>query len=157
MVVPAFGFSLGDFIAAFSLIHDVSTALKDSGGAAEEYQSLLEELQHLELILQQLQVIRASSTQSQNHYNAICGMARTIEHPLHNFMKKMEKYNRGLGYNSSRGLKAAGRKVQFTLAMRDDIAQLRAAITMKIVTLSLLMTIPTRYVAVRILNRPYGI
>lgn len=144
MVVPAFGFSFGDFAAAFNLIHDVSTALKDAGGALEEYQSLLQELQHLELILLQLQEMRASSMQSQNHYNAICGMARTIEHPLGTFLRGMEKYNTALGQNKKRSLRSTSQKIQFALSEKEGIAKLRAAITMKIVTLSLLMTLPAR-------------
>jgi hypothetical protein len=53
-MTPAFGFSAGDFITAVRLIVKVSEALKESGGATEDYQDVMQELGALELILLQL-------------------------------------------------------------------------------------------------------
>lgn len=47
-IAPAFGFSAGDFIAATKLIVDVSKALKDAGGASDEYRSLVAEFDLLQ-------------------------------------------------------------------------------------------------------------
>jgi hypothetical protein len=47
MASPAFGFSVGDFIAAAELITKIATALKDVGGAAHDYQALIGELELL--------------------------------------------------------------------------------------------------------------
>ncbi|KAF2195523.1 hypothetical protein K469DRAFT_543283 [Zopfia rhizophila CBS 207.26] len=52
--MPAFGFSVGDFIAAIGLIAKVIRALKDKCGAATEYQHLQLELQALERTLRYL-------------------------------------------------------------------------------------------------------
>lgn len=38
---PAFGFSAGDFIAAVNFVVKVTKALKDVGGASDEYRSLV--------------------------------------------------------------------------------------------------------------------
>lgn len=40
MVAPAFGFSVGDFIAAIQLIGKVAKALKDTGGAEDDFKLL---------------------------------------------------------------------------------------------------------------------
>jgi hypothetical protein len=146
MAAPTFGFSFGDFVTALKLIRDISFALRDVSGAATEYRLLLEELQHLEMILKQLQDMRMWSAQSQTNYNAICGMARTIEKPLIEFLNKIKKYDRRLGLSQGNTMKNVGRKLHWAFAMKEEIPQLRATITMKILSLSLLLTIPTKYV-----------
>lgn len=57
MSVPGFGFSVGDFISAVKLIIDISKALKDTGGAAENYLEVLTELKLLKNILLELQKV----------------------------------------------------------------------------------------------------
>jgi hypothetical protein len=45
----SFGFSAGDFLAAISLVNEIVTCLKASGGSASEYQELMLELDGLRL------------------------------------------------------------------------------------------------------------
>jgi len=70
MAAPAFGFSIGDFIAAIKVITRISEALKYCDGAAGEYQSLLRELKQLQLVLEQLHGLPRAPFLSKNHYNA---------------------------------------------------------------------------------------
>jgi hypothetical protein len=51
MVVPAFGFSAGDFISTIGVIARVAKALRDTDGAATYYQRTYLELQQLESVL----------------------------------------------------------------------------------------------------------
>ena len=144
MAVP-FGFSIGDFIAGIDLIARVVTALKDTGGASSEYQILIQELQHLQLLLEQLKDLKPSAS-SLNHVNAVRGLALTFKLPLSEFLQKIERYKSSLGVVSSRRQwVGAPRKAQWTLFMPEEISKMRAMITMKIVTVSLLLTMPIKY------------
>lgn len=49
----SFGFSVGDFVAAATLVKDIIVCLKDSGGSASEYQELMDELHGLQIVLGQ--------------------------------------------------------------------------------------------------------
>jgi hypothetical protein len=81
MPVPI-GISFGDLIAGINVIKRVYTALQDAGAAASEYQALLSGLQNLNLVLEQLRSLPATSSASQNHYNAICGMVTALQLPI---------------------------------------------------------------------------
>jgi hypothetical protein len=144
MVVPAFGFSVGDFVAAIQLIRKVCLALKDTGGAASEYQSLITELQQLYLLLEHLRDLPTSSATSQNHYNVVRGMACEVQLPLRAFVEKLNAYSSKLGASvDTSSWRTAKRKVQWSTSMQQEVREMRAAVTMKIVSVSLLLAIPT--------------
>jgi hypothetical protein len=50
----SFGFSVGDFLAAASLISNIVSCLQTSGGSASEYQEILNELHGLRLVLSKI-------------------------------------------------------------------------------------------------------
>jgi len=145
MVAPAFGFSIGDFIAAIHLVKKISIALKDSGGAADEYRSLYTELQQLQLVLEELRDLPTSSNASLNHYNAVRGMAYQVQVPLKAFVTKMRAYYEMLGPQADvTDWRFSKRKIQYALSMKNDVKEMRAAVTMKIVSVTLLLALPTR-------------
>jgi hypothetical protein len=139
MAAPAFGFLVGDFIAAISLIKKVSVALKDSGSAADDYENLLRELQQLQALLEQLGDLPATSSTSLNYYNAVRGMAYQLQVPLRAFVEKMKDYYDILDRSKLRLVKS---KVKWTVLMREEVRDMRAVVTMKIVSLSVLLAIP---------------
>jgi hypothetical protein len=144
MAAPTFGFSVGDFVAAIHLVKKISVALKDSGGAADEYRSLHTELQQLQLVLEQLRDLPTSSTNSLNHYNAVRGMAYEVQVPLKAFVTKMKAYYERLGPSADiTEWRSSKQKIQFAISMKNDVREMRAAITMKIVSVSLLLALPT--------------
>lgn len=144
MATPAFGFSFGDIITAIALIKKVSVALKDSGGAAEDYQCLLRELQQLQLLFEQLNDLPTSSSSSLNHYNAVRGMANEVLVPLRAFVEKMKRNYERLGPSGHESnWRSVKSKVQWAISMREEVREMRAIVTMKIVSLSVLLTIPT--------------
>jgi hypothetical protein len=143
MVPPAFGFSVGDFIASIHLIAKISRALGDAGGATGEYREALLELQHLQLLLEQLRDLPPTCSGSLNHYNAIRGMANAVQLPLLAFLKKMDAYHEKLGPSAnSSSLSSAKRKIQWVMSMADDVKELRVVVAMKIVSISVLLAIP---------------
>jgi hypothetical protein len=143
MATPAFGFSVGDFISAIILIKKVSQALRDSGGAAEDYQCLLRELQQLQLLLEQLRDLPATSSSSMNHYNAVRGMAYQVEVPLRAFVEKLRSYYNRLGQPNDRSnWRTIKSKVQWAVSMREEVREMRTVVTMKIVSISVLLAIP---------------
>jgi hypothetical protein len=146
--MPApFGVGASDFIAAINLIRKIFLALKDAGGAAAEFQYLHRELQQLQILLEQLRDLPISSSKYQNHYNAVRGMAHEIQIPLYAFIKKIGPYHDKLGVNSDRSFwRSSKRKIEWALSMQEDILEMRRAITMKIVTVSLLLSMPVGWV-----------
>ena len=143
MAVP-FGFSVGDFLAGIGLIKTVISAIKDTGGAATDYQVLVQELQHLQILLEQLKDLKPNAS-SLSHVNAVRGMALTFRVPLSEFLQKIEQYKSSLKAGSSKGQWiTAPRKAQWAVSMPEEVSKMRAIITMKIVTVSLLLTMPTK-------------
>ena len=143
MPVPAFGFSVSDFIAVTQLIKKILAALKNSGGAADDYQSLLIELQHLQLLLESLCDLPTHSSSSLNHYNAVRGMAFEVQVPLRAFAEKMKAYYGKLGPTADMSSwRSAKSKIQWAVSMREEVREMRAVLTMKIVSVSILLAIP---------------
>lgn len=70
-----FGFPAGDFINAVKLIIDISNALKDTGGAAENYLEVLTELKLLKDILLELQKVPDGTVVEQSN-NSFLNMRR---------------------------------------------------------------------------------
>lgn len=95
---PAFGLSVGDFISAINLVIKISAALKDAGGAADEYKSLLSELKHLHALLEHLQQLPAVASNSVSSQNAVRAMALSIQFSLNVFMTKLQSYDKQLGF-----------------------------------------------------------
>lgn len=50
----SFGFSVGDFLAAGTLIADITNSLREAGGSKSEHQELLRELESLNHALKHL-------------------------------------------------------------------------------------------------------
>jgi hypothetical protein len=140
MVVPAFGFSVGDVVSAIQLITKVAKALKETGGASQDFQLLLQELQQLEIILEQLQHVPGTTSAIPSHLNAVKAVALAVQVPLKEFLAKIEKFGRAL--SSENVWKKAGRKVEWAITMQEETSKIRAILTMKIVSLSLLVALP---------------
>ncbi|KAE8454415.1 hypothetical protein EG329_000037 [Mollisiaceae sp. DMI_Dod_QoI] len=141
MATPAFGFSFGDIVAAIKILNDIRKALRDTGGAKDEFQNVQIELQHLEILLEHLNRGTWSHSGDAGHLNAIKGMASTCQVPLREFLTKIEKY--GLQFKeleSHRGkLRTQGKKVQWAISMKEEVEKFRAIIVAKVATITLLI------------------
>ena len=125
MAVP-FGFSAGDFIAALNLVKNVVDALRDSGGAGEEYTELVNELFTLETAL--LEVKRVDLDDDQHAQRVALQQAASQCHgTIDEFWKKLQKFQPHLrSEGSGSKVKDGWRKVQWALCKKEDVASFRA-------------------------------
>jgi hypothetical protein len=162
-MIPAFGFSVGDFIAAAGeslelrrrawcsslnlivtgLITKVAKALKDKSGAAAEYQNVQIELGALARTLKRLEALEPNES-NVAHVNAIRGMALTCRAPLRNFLESLEKFESTMGpYARVKSVKGFGRKSEWAVFMDAEVAKLRAAVGAKVLSINLLLATHT--------------
>lgn len=126
MAAPGFGFSAGDFIAAATLIAKVTKALKDAGGAREEYQALVNELDLLQQILAKFQ----SDSEATDSGDACSSVARrqtkvTIAE-LTRFLETISKFHSSMGENSKSGWhRGIPRKTQWAVHYAAEVEKMR--------------------------------
>ena len=87
-MASAFGFSVGDFVAAIGLTVKIGKPLRESGGATTDCRLVIQDLLTLQQILEVLQSLRPAES-SLSHVNAIRGMALTCLVPLNDFASKI--------------------------------------------------------------------
>jgi hypothetical protein len=146
MAAPGFGFSFGDFVSTIKIVKDICRALRDTGGAKDEFQHVLIDLQHLGILLEQLNHGVWDHGGDAGHLNAIKGMALTCKTPLQEFLDKMEKY-KSLQGTSIKGFKARlgseARKVQWAIGMKEEVEKFRTVVIAKMVSINLLIQLHT--------------
>ncbi|EXJ78744.1 hypothetical protein A1O1_09146 [Capronia coronata CBS 617.96] len=130
-MVPAFGF--------------VSAALCQSGkgpqtagGASDDYQHALIELEGLQLALARLQALEPTES-NVNQVNAIRGMALACRLPLQEFLTKLQRYEAQLGPRAAGSLKAGGRKAKWAVFITQDVYKLRGMASAKVLSINLLL------------------
>ncbi|KUJ08713.1 uncharacterized protein LY89DRAFT_741560 [Mollisia scopiformis] len=130
---PAFGFSVGDFIAGAQILTQVIKAFKEAGGASSKYlrevsflNSFKATLEHLERFVSSTtsQPIPSSTTattlpsqtQASNLPQDISKLLQDIKAPWQEFKTFLDRYETSLGAESSRSrLAKVPRTVQFTV------------------------------------------
>jgi hypothetical protein len=142
MAAPGFGFSFGDFVQAISLLNDVRKALRDTGEAKDEFKHVSVDLQHLEILLEQLNRGKWDQGCDAGHLNAVKGMALTCRVPLQEFLAKIERY-KVLQRDDLSGFKdllgSGRRKAEWVIKMKDEVENFRALIVAKVVSINLLL------------------
>jgi hypothetical protein len=114
----SFGFSVGDFLAAATLIKDIVVCLKDSGGSASEYQELMDELHGLQIVLDKIDHLEGSARQTEA-INSIKVAALNCQLVLQSFRRKLEPYDKSLERGKTRGwAKDLTKKVRWGLTMK---------------------------------------
>lgn len=130
MSAPGFGYSAGDFIAAVTLIAKVTKALKDVGGAREEYQALVGELDLLRQILAKLQAEPDSTPDDSSLDHAFANFARqqtkvTVSE-LTQFLERLSKFNSSIGEGSRHGWhRGIPRKTQWAVHYASEVEKMR--------------------------------
>ncbi|SRR6266536_2661508 len=137
----SFGFSVGDFLAAATLIKDIVVCLKDSGGSASEYQELILELDGLQLVLNKIEHLEGSTDQIEA-INSIKVAALNCKYVLQEFRKKLEPYKNSLERGKTRRwAKDSAKKVQWELTMKMEIQNLRVYLQMHTASLNMRLSI----------------
>ncbi|KAF4613369.1 hypothetical protein G7Y89_g15518 [Cudoniella acicularis] len=123
----SFGYSIGDFIAAISLILDVSLALREAGGSASEYQHFITELLSLKTALEQVATLEPMED-LEEIANAIKKAATTCREPLSEFLANVRHYDASLSKCQSSGVvKDVAMKVRWRMSKKTElIAKLRS-------------------------------
>ncbi|MCJ1313124.1 hypothetical protein MMC25_006801 [Agyrium rufum] len=138
-MTPAFGFSVGDFIAAIDLCTKVARALKTTGGAASEYQQVIVELHGLQNVLVRLAAFEPTESNI-DHVNAIRRMALACSFPLEDFLSKLEKYDAAMASVSSMTVsRAAAKKAKWAVFMTEEVDRIRTMISGHVISINLLL------------------
>ena len=123
----------------------ISHALKETGGAATEYQHVVIELRGLKNVLRQLEALEPTEHNAR-HVNAIRGMALACQLPLQEFLVKLEKYEASLGPFAERKFyRGVGRKSRWATSFSADVEKLRTLVAAKNIGINLLLAIYSSY------------
>ena len=138
-MTPTFGFSAGDFVAAIQLITKVTKTLRDSGGAAQEYQAVSQELTALVNILEQLGSLNPTDSNA-GYVNAVRDLTLSCKPHLETFLEKIAKFERSLNVKATRGaLVRTTRKAQWAIFLGAEIPPLRSLVAAKVLGVQLLL------------------
>lgn len=142
MAAP-FGFSAGDFIAAIKLTQQTTQALRKSVGAAAHFQQTLVDLGTLESILRRVSTLTPETASAATVQSVhLCSLA--IRVPLKRFEHEIRKFEPYLTWPSEHAkrpasdfLVGAGRKIQWTVAVVEEVAKLKASIAPQLAAIEL--------------------
>ncbi|TEY81030.1 hypothetical protein BOTCAL_0035g00230 [Botryotinia calthae] len=110
----SFGFSIGDFIAVGEVIVTLIEGLRETGGSKSDYQELVRELQSLEKALKHVEKVSTSKGSNIGLDGVKCA-ALLCRYPLEEL---------SLGSRAPRGIKTAGRKIQWAFMKKDEVQKL---------------------------------
>lgn len=131
--MATFGFSVGDFLAALSLVREFIQALSESTGAKTKYQDLMHQLYTLERAL----IVLKALDSSQAEHDAVQQAVGTCQQCITIFLKKVEKYQPLSAGTTS--LQDQIRKVKWALCHDEDVKSLRESLAMRTESLLLLI------------------
>ena len=150
------GVGVGDFIAGIDKLIEICKACREIGGAAEEYASLVEDLNRYLEVFEDLKH-RPVDIRPQTHAEAkLQSTVEACESVATKFLERLlERYNGRLGdkprtIGSTFGIKKSvkiskfGRIVQYVLLMPDEIAAFRSNFDSKLKALQLQLKILDR-------------
>lgn len=135
----SFGFSIGDFVTVSKLIKDISSCLQDVGGAKEDYQELLRELQCLEQALRHLDKLYTTGRNPAN-LDSIKFAALSCRRPLEQFLHKIKKYDKSLGvWGKTRVIKRVADKMRWGLGQKEEVRKIQSYLNIHIGTINMLL------------------
>ena len=150
MVVPPFGFSIGDFIDGVNTAIDVIRVCKDAGGASSQYERVLVEFETYLTLLRKLQDSSVPTTAEVNR------LASSCEEPVRQFLTKVEKYRCSLAkptgshdfvHHTARNIRTFPRKAQWAVMAKKTLEELRLGIGPQLSAIGLLIELESRRVA----------
>jgi hypothetical protein len=135
----SFGWSAGDIITALKLLHQIATALQDSGGASSEFQDTLSFLRTLSQSLQHLNALQAVPLDP-ILADSLREQCDHIRNPLQAFLDDVQRFKPALGENSRRKrILAAPRKIQWALSMSKKVKRLQDRIAVPMAAAGLIL------------------
>ncbi|KAA8568924.1 hypothetical protein EYC84_007901 [Monilinia fructicola] len=130
--MAGFGWSAGDLVSAISVIVEVSKALKDAGGAKEDYRESVAFLESLSVTLRLLYQYYEANL-NQNELSEVKAQILLIQDPIDAFTKNVKlKYGSELGTQpgsrSRVALKGLSKKILWALWMKKESERLNGRI-----------------------------
>ncbi|ESZ94272.1 hypothetical protein SBOR_5340 [Sclerotinia borealis F-4128] len=143
--MAGFGWSAGDLVAAISVAVKVSKALKDAGGAKEDYRESVAFLESLSVTLQVLHKYYGANL-NQNDFSAVEAQMLLIQDPIDAFTKSVKlKYEPELGTQPRAGyragLKGVSKKIQWALWMNKESERLSSKISTPLAAIQMRLSI----------------
>lgn len=135
MVVPAFGFSIGDFVTGIHLLIQIYQALHDSSKAKEEIQSALAFLDLLSQIFKRFERFNSAERLDPELLPYLEPSIRACINQASRFLETIKKYElSGDESNKAkrrrhRAVREAKCKLQWKLFAKGDLAKIQAEIT----------------------------
>lgn len=126
----SFGWSVGDLVGAVQLLRKVVVALKDAGGASDEYGEEVAFLQSLAVTLRHLDALQSSRVDQEVFLN-LQEHCKQVKEPVLLFLKDIQRRFQGpLGQKTSwANVSPATRRVQWALSVSKRVKGLRRKVS----------------------------
>lgn len=144
MAAPCFGFSVGDFISAIQLVAQVTDALKASSSATTECQNAVVFLETVKYTLRRVLDTGTSSADVE-----ACQQLRTCAQAcceqVVRFSQRVQKYEASFStsqttqQNLRQKWRRGSSKVKWSLAVKEDLAELMTAVTPQLCVMQLFL------------------
>ncbi|KAH6637118.1 hypothetical protein F5144DRAFT_207202 [Chaetomium tenue] len=124
----SFGFSVGDFLAAIELVHDLAVALSDGRGSSVKFQGLIQELYSIERVMIEIKNLQVPKELEQRLWmiQQATSHCQTI---ISNFLRRNDSYMRCLREGGSKAWwKDAYYKIKWAVYKVKDVDELRASL-----------------------------
>jgi hypothetical protein len=140
MLTPAFGFSVGDFVAGIKLVKDLIDSLDEAAGAGPAYRRLAAELRNLERALTEVKNLQVHQSQASQKV-ALEQAASQCQDCIEAFLQENTKFQATLGaYATASKWRTNLRKFQWAVCKRDAVDKFRAEITGHALTINVLVS-----------------
>ena len=139
-----FGFSIGDFIAVVNLLRQVGIALKDSGGARDDFWNTITKLETTRAILSCIANFEGSKEDLAT-VHAIHSLASQIQGDVERFISKIQRYQGKIGSVQARHFGySTFAKIRWSQSVAGDVRRLYEDVDSKLTSLSLLFNLHLR-------------
>lgn len=139
----SFGWSAGDIFTAVKTLAKVGKALKESRGAATEYQEVVNFLKSVSRTLTGIQNLLQDNPNLSWEADLV-EQGNILKFAIKDFEKRIKKYDNSLNIDTERKKEERiPQKVQFALFLSDQVKELRAAITQPQLILDVSINIQT--------------
>ncbi|USP81718.1 hypothetical protein yc1106_08992 [Curvularia clavata] len=139
MPAPAFGFSVGDFVAGIKLVKDLIDSLDEAAGAGPVYRRLIAELRSLERALNEVNNLRVHTSQACQKV-ALEQAASQCQDCIETFLRENNKFQATLSVQSTASRWRANlHKFQWAVCKQDAVCKFRAEIAGHVLTINTLL------------------
>lgn len=130
MVLPYFGWSVGDIAVAITILYKISTAFKEAGGAVDQYSETISFLEVFALTLNRLKEYTLSNAEAK-FSNDIVDQVKIVSAQYTRFEDYLQTYDPTLSSKpTKKRIKAVGKKVKWAIdELREKVNELKAGVS----------------------------